>query len=278
MVKRPIVRYHGGKWRLAPWIIGHFPPHRVYVEPFGGGGSVLMRKPRSYAEVYNDTFSDVVNVFKVLRDDESAKRLAMLIYLTPYSRSEFEKSTAALDDPIERAASSIFRAAAGFGSASINKNYSTGFRASSTRSGTTPAMDWENYPDCIASFTDRLRGVFIESRCAIDVMAAHDSEQTLHYVDPPYLHKTRSRENASNQYQDEMSDWEHVCLLIHLMRLKGNVILSGYDNDIYNHILKGWTRIDRNTLADSAAARVESIWINPAAAKHGQQSLFNNVI
>ena len=75
------MRYHGGKWKLATWIIGYFPAHRVYVEPFGGGASVLLRKPRSYGEVYNDKWGDVVNVFEVLRDD--GQRLAELLHLTP---------------------------------------------------------------------------------------------------------------------------------------------------------------------------------------------------
>ena len=85
----PEKRYHGGKWRLAPWIIEHFPPHRVYVEPFGGAASVLLRKPRSYAEVYNDRWSDVVNVFRVLRDPVRAAALKRLIALTPFARDEF---------------------------------------------------------------------------------------------------------------------------------------------------------------------------------------------
>jgi len=87
---RPVVRWHGGKWLRAPWIITHFPPHRVYVEPFGGGGSVLLRKPRAYAEVYNDLDNEVVDLFRVLRDRELATRLIELLRLTPFARAEFE--------------------------------------------------------------------------------------------------------------------------------------------------------------------------------------------
>ena len=89
---RPALRYHGGKWRLAPWIISHFPAHRTYVEPFGGGASVLMRKPRSYAEVYNDTNAEVVNVFRVLRDPDAAKELERRIRLTPFAPGTFTRT------------------------------------------------------------------------------------------------------------------------------------------------------------------------------------------
>ena len=83
---RPVLRYHGGKFRLAPWIISHFPTHGIYVEPFGGGGSVLLRKEAVQEEVYNDLDGDVVNVFRVLRDKELAQALFEALTLTPYAR------------------------------------------------------------------------------------------------------------------------------------------------------------------------------------------------
>ena len=70
--RRAALRWHGGKWILAPWIIAHFPPHRVYTEAFGGGASVLLRKGRAKSEVYNDLDSEVVNLFRVLQDRASA--------------------------------------------------------------------------------------------------------------------------------------------------------------------------------------------------------------
>ena len=107
--KRPVVRYHGGKWRLALWIIAHMPPHRIYVEPFGGGASVLMRKARAYAEVYNDRWGRITDVFRVLRDPVLASDLRRKIELTPFARRDFDDiSDAAVadeNDVVERARS-----------------------------------------------------------------------------------------------------------------------------------------------------------------------------
>ncbi|MFG8489773.1 DNA adenine methylase, partial [Pseudomonas aeruginosa] len=100
-VRRPILRYHGGKWKLAPWIIQHLAPHHTYVEPFGGAASVLLRKARSYAEIYNDLDGDVVNLFRVARDHGEELRQALA--LTPFAREEFEASYVETTDPLERA-------------------------------------------------------------------------------------------------------------------------------------------------------------------------------
>lgn len=104
---RPLIRYHGGKWRLAPWILQHLPPHRCYVEPFGGDASVLLRKPRAYAEVYNDLDGEIVNLFRVARDD--GERLARACELTPFSRLEFDDAYTPAEDPLEQARRTVFR-------------------------------------------------------------------------------------------------------------------------------------------------------------------------
>lgn len=273
--KRPILRYHGGKWKLAPWIIDNLPPHRIYVEPFGGGGSVLMRKDRSYAEVYNDKWDVVVNVFRVMRDREKAIRLRQLLVLTPFSRTEFEAcgdvNIESCGCDVERARRTILRSFCGFGSASTNAKHATGFRANSNRSGTTPAHDWKNFPDHVEAFIERLRGVCIENRNATDVIAQHDTPETLFYVDPPYVHSTRNMQRGNAAYAVEMNDEDHRQLATVLKNASGMVVLSGYQCDLYDELYGEWMRIDREAHADGARNRTESLWFNQSAA-HSRMS------
>lgn len=106
-VTRPILRYHGGKWKLAPWIIANMPPHRGYIEPFGGGASVLLRKARSYAEVYNDLDGEVVNVFRVVRD--RGEDILRALRLTPFAREEFIEAWEPSTDNVEQCRRTIIR-------------------------------------------------------------------------------------------------------------------------------------------------------------------------
>lgn len=281
MIERPVLRYHGGKFgtqgRVADWIVGRLPAHRCYVEPFGGAASVLMRKPRSYGEVYNDLWEAVVDVFRVLRDPASAAELERRLRLTPFARVEFNAVTAealaAEPDMIERARMTILRSFAGFGSAATNGNYSTGFRSNSNRSGTTPARDWQNYPDNLAAFTQRLQGVVVEQRPAITVMRQHDGPDTLHYVDPPYVHATRNLQRGNARYAHEMDDDEHRQLAADLRELEGMVVLSGYDSDLYAELFHDWHSERRAVLADGARPRTEVLWFNAAAAAGRPQRL-----
>lgn len=260
-VRRPAVRWFGGKWKMAPRIIEHFPAHRVYVEPFGGGGSILLRKPRTYAEVYNDLDVSIVGLFRVLRDPERAARLTRLLELTPFAREEFHQSYEASDDPVEAARRLLVMSFMGFGSNAHAKR-STGFRSNSNRSGTTPAQDWANYPGTLALTVERLRGVVIDNRDALEVMAQHDGPETLHYLDPPYVWETRSRSDVQRHYRHEMTDADHARLLDFIKDLKGRVVLSGYAHPLYDRALSEWRRIEFKAHADGARPRTEVLWLN----------------
>lgn len=265
---RPVLRYHGGKWRLAPWIIQHFPPHRVYVEPFGGAASVLMRKPRSYAEVYNDLDGEIVNLFRVLRSDR-ADELVRLLRLTPVARAEFVLSYEPDDDPVEQARRTVVRSFMGFGSNAHKR--ATGFRSNSNRSYTTPAHDWRNYPDAMGAMIERLRGVTIECRDAREVIEQHDSPETLYYVDPPYPSGTRDR---GPDYAHEMTDDDHRALAHVLRSVQGMVVLSGYACDLYDvELYPDWHRVEKAALADGARKRTEVLWLNEAAASRAMTQL-----
>lgn len=264
--RRPVLRYHGGKWKLAPWIISHFPPHRVYVEPFGGAASVLLRKPRSYAEVYNDLDGEIVNLFRVVRDQGEELRRAL--ELTPFAREEYRSSFTECPDPLEQARRTVIRSHMGFGSNALARGIQSGFRANSNRSGTTPARDWMNYPDVLPPIIERLRGLVIESRPAVEVIEQHDAPHALHYCDPPYPHSTRSTAMHGNHgYSHEMTDDQHRELAATLRKVTGHVVLSGYPCDLYDRELyPDWHRIERAAHADGAQDRTEVLWLSPRTA------------
>lgn len=255
-VERPILRWHGGKWRIAPWIIQHMPPHATYVEPYGGGASVLMRKPRSRLEVYNDLDGDLVGLFRVLR--ERPADLAEACALTPFSRDEFEAAYLPASDALEAARRFLIKSHMGFGSNATHRK--SGFRAAGLRAGVLPVHNWAAMPEVIRSVAERLRGVVIEHRPAMAVMAAHDGPETVHYVDPPYLLSTRS--DAGADYAHEMTDADHAELLAFLRTLEGRVILSGYASGLYDDALDGWRRLTREAVGDRASRRVEVLWLN----------------
>ena len=273
-IKHPAIRYHGGKFRLASWIIGYFPEHRCYVEPFGGGASVLLKKEPSEAEVYNDLDGDVVNLFRVLRNKETAQQLIDACALTPYSRDEFNCAYEDSDNRVEQARRLVVRAAMGFGSAGATKGR-TGFRLDTKRNSATAQRIWARQPDNLAAVASRFAGVLIENRSAIQCMRDHDTTSTLHFVDPPYVHETRVEAAKNSAYRFEMTNEEHVELLNALKELSGAVIVCGYNSDLYNNALTGWKRVTRTTAANGFAGsvqRTECLWLNPAAQQKQERA------
>lgn len=257
---RPALRYYGGKWLTGPWIIGHFPKHKIYVEPYGGAGSVLMQKPRSYAEIYNDIDGEVVNFFKQLRDH--GPELKRRVELTPFSRQEHTLAYKKARSPIEQARQTVIKTFLGFGSDSIWRK--SGFRANCNRSGTTPAIDWRHFPSALTDLSERFQGVVIEDRPALRVIEDQDGPETLFYVDPPYIHSSRV---GGERYRHEMSEAEHIKLSLVLKAAKGKVVLSAYPDPLYDRLYKKWHREEKKVLSQymtdsKKAARVEVLWMN----------------
>lgn len=260
---KSVLKYPGAKNRIASWLCEYIPEHNVYVEPFGGSLAVLFNKPRCHIETVNDLHGEVVNFFKILRDDP--EELIKRIELTPYSREEYNLAYQESDDDIEKARKFCVKCWQGFGCANL---YHNGFKSGQQTNSPNPAKVWSELPDVMLQATERLKGVQIENLPALDLIKRYDTPDVFIYADPPYLHGTRK----NYLYKYEMKDDEHVALLETLLEHPGRILLSGYDNNLYDGILKGWNKVHKNTLAEGGLKRTETLWMN-YDLKIGQLSL-----
>jgi len=267
-IARSPLRYFGGKWQVAAEIISHFPPHSVYVEPFGGGASVLLQKPRLSGkkgiEVYNDLDGDVVNFFRVLR--ERPDDLIRAIYLTPFAKEEYElsqKSMTDLDD-LERARRFYTRSWQGRGGPT--RTWRAGWRRVKVNSIGTGQVAPHRFAtlDHLWAVVERLRGVQIEKGNAFEVIQRYDSEKTLFYCDPPYPAATRSNRWRRNGYLHELSNDDHRELAAVLHNVQGMVIISSYPGDLYDELYGDWRRVCFSSLNDHSTPVQECIWLSPS--------------
>ena len=253
-----VMKYPGSKWSLAKWIIGHFPQHHSYLEPFFGSGAVLFTKERSAIETVNDRDADVVNLFDWIRKDP--ERLAQAIYWTPYARDIYEKAWEAQyteTDSFQRAVCFYTRLMMGHGFRITGEK--VGWKNDvQDREAAYAANGWCKAPDIIRQAAERLRGVQIENRPALELISRFNYQKVLIYADPPYLLGTRH----GKQYRHEMSDADHRDLLDALKAHKGPVILSGYESDLYNDALRDWHKDEAMAQAQTATKRREVLWMN----------------
>jgi DNA adenine methylase len=258
--RRPLLRWHGGKWRLAPWVIEHFPPHKVYVEPFGGAASVMLQKQPAPTEIWNDLDSSLVTLFMVLREQPEA--LARALWATPYSRAEYKALYAPTDDPVE--ASRRFIARSFMGQSSKGALRKSGFDARINPDGFCSRMNaLAGMPDAIMDIAGRMRRVLIENMPALEIFGRYDRPDALFYVDPPYVMGTRH----AALYHHELRDDDHRNLLARLSQVAGMVVLSGYPSALYDEALPTWRRVATVAYADGARPRTEVLWLNPACVR-----------
>ena len=250
---KAILKYPGSKWRISEWIISHFPKHKVYCEPFFGSGAVFFNKIPAYIETINDIDGNIVNLFKVCR--ETPEELSKVIDLTPFSRDEFVDCYEKSDNPIEQARRTLVRYHQSFGTSNSSKR---SWRNVRTYGGPRCATMWNCLPERICEVCERLKDAQIENIDALELIKRYDNENTLIYCDPPYLQSLRKK----NMYAHEISDDYHVRLLELLKNSKARVVLSGYDNPLYNTLLEGWRTDTKATTAQMGLHRVEKIWLN----------------
>lgn len=277
---RPVLQYHGGKFRLAQWILTHFPKHSVYVEPFGGAASVLLQKPRVAAEVYNDVEHGIVNLFRILREPYQAAELQRLMELTPFARQQLEWAYEPAVSDMDAAHKLLVRSFLGRGSDSATRQCRVGFKTLMSEERSLPAQAFATWPDSIPVFTERLRGVVVENAPANEIINRFDTPNTLIYADPPYLHSTRTAmKGPAHGYKHEMTDDDHRALANVLREARGMVVLSGYPSDLYQELYGDWVRHTTSAVADLGTKRTEVVWLNPACSEalereSAQQSLF----
>ena len=266
--KSPI-NWFGGKYYMANDIINLFPKHRVYVEVFGGAGHILFKKEPSAIEVYNDIDSGLYLFFKILRDENKANLLKQKLDLTPYSREEFyhcRDTWRDEQDDIEKVRKWYVTAMQSF-----STNFSTWSHSKSkSRRGMSQAVSqWlGKIEDNLPKAVERLKVVQIENMDYKDLLKKYDGEDTLFYLDPPYIHKTRK---MTYQYAHEMEDEQHEGMIDILLHIKGKAILSGYDNEIYNKLSNnGWKKVflgeyekrSEKASNESRSKGQEFVWIN----------------
>lgn len=252
-----VLKYPGSKWRIAEWIINKMPEHHSYLEPYFGSGAVFFNKQPSNIETINDIDEDVVNLFRVVRNN--TEELLKRITYTPYSREEYNRAFIVnnQDDGIELARKFLIRCWQGIGS---NNKYKSGWKNDvQGRERAYAVRNWYRLPDRIYDIVDRLKEVQIENRPAVELIKRFNSEKVLIYADPPYISSTRMK----NMYRHEMTDEDHQELLETILQHKGPVIISGYENDMYNGYLKTWYKYQTNNLAEHGLKRIETIWIKP---------------
>jgi len=271
--RRAALRYYGGKWRLAPWIVSHLPPHVCYVEPFGGAASVLLRKAPARYEVYNDADGEVVNFFRVLRDEPDAFRRA--VDLTPYARAEVDLAcdaeAMALAPPLERARRFYVRAWQSIHGAPSRGRLGWRYEAGGDRGWhRTVAEAWADTSH-LPAIVARLKGVQLECGEAVDVFRRFDRPHTLFYVDPPYVTATRRERWARHAYVRELADADHQHLAGLLRGLRGMVALSGYPGPLYDRLYGDWHRVERRSAVQSSAVATECLWLSPACGRGARQ-------
>ncbi len=281
--------YLGGKGNLLSWILDKIPYSDIYLEPFSGAASVLLNREQSTIEVLNDLNDDIINFFRVLQNSSKFELLKHRLTYTPYSRKEHIHArnslrTQSFADEIDQAWAFFVCQNQGFGGKLANDSSAWGY---SLNAETTPMpLRFANKIANLKTLVARLKKVHLESLDAIEVIKKYDSDKTVIYCDPPYLKENRTK---TGKYRYEMSQADHKNLLELLLTCKSAIVISSYNNSLYDSMLAKWYKLQKQTFCHlegttrqkkaTRGERIEAIWYNAKAAEMlDTEPLFNNIV
>jgi DNA adenine methylase len=258
--------WYGGKFSHLNWLLPQLPECHHYCEPFAGSAAVLLNREPSPVETYNDVDGEVVNFFRVLRDQK--ERLIEAIGLTPFAREEFYRAVArngASHELPDWERARLFFVRARQARTGLAQTASLGRWANcknTSRAGMSGVVSrWLGSVADLPEIALRLLAVQIENRPALEVIRLYDGRGTLFYCDPPYVHATRGDPKA---YRFEMSDGEHRELARLLHVIKGKAAVSGYRCPLMDELYDGWRREEAppKVCHSVKKARREAVWMN----------------
>jgi DNA adenine methylase len=257
-----VMKYPGSKQSIANWIISHFPAGyecMTYLEPFFGSGCIFFAKNTSQIETINDIDNEIYNLFTQIR--ENTEQLIFMVENTEWSRNQYLLAFEKCDNPIEQARRFLVRAWFSIGSAYTNKS---SIRMNIEKPTGGHELFHNKLPAKLKEISKRLKNdpghyVQIENKDALILIQKYNRKNVLMYLDPPYVADTRVKNKI---YQHEMNDDDHKQLLELITGLQANVLVSGYDNNLYNNYLEKWNKSLKISLDEAGNKRTECLWFN----------------
>jgi DNA adenine methylase len=264
VMKAPI-RYFGGKGGMLTPLLSYFPDpslYDTYVDAYGGAGTVLLAKPLTKVEIFNDLNRNVYTLFKVLVDptlfDEFRRRAELALYDESTSQ---EYRQALRSDALSEADRAFYfwyvartKRAGGGGGFIVNPTV--------RRRMSKSTSDFLASVEGLLSLHERLSSVVVRNCDALDLIKRCDYPRTFIYLDPPYVQSTRTE----TRYETDADDMHHEHLIAVLNDIRrAYVVLSGYDHTVYDGLHgyhKHQFQVNTVTSTNVPKVKTETVWCN----------------
>ncbi len=242
---------------MAKYLLELIPKHNLYIEPFFGGGNMFFSKPPSKMEIINDLSDNIFSLYKVIADENKYKQLQHRLELTPYHAKFRDDYKQKLNEKLtieDRAFYYLyvnrtsFNGVGGFSCTKLVRN-------NMIRS----VSDYLSLIPHLEEIHNRLRYAVVENKNALELIQKYDDSDVFFYLDLPYVQSTR---RSNQKYMIEMSDEDHERMINLILKSKAKIMLSGYDNEIYNKLVENeWNRLELES-PNSCSDATEFVWIN----------------